>query len=65
MDIENLRRKNKALLVDQVFALCRLADDTEKKSQWIDYLMDGGEVEKMLVFLQEFQADVSGQNHAA
>ncbi len=49
MNIDDLRRRNKQVLVDHAFVIYGITPEKSlRKSEWVDYLIDGGNFELML-----------------
>lgn len=49
MNIDDLRRKNKQVLVDHAFVIyCIDPEYSLRKSEWVNYLVNGGNFELML-----------------
>ena len=59
MNINDLRRRNKQVLVDHAFVIYGITPEKSlRKSEWVDYLIDGGNFELMLEKLKLGSASV-------
>ena len=49
MNIDDLRQRNKKALVDHAFVIYGITpENSPRKKEWVDYLLDGGNFELML-----------------